>query len=76
MKDPCIMCGTETAYDVSTHIDMRVGYIEGAGQLCTSCYKKGTNREHLAVPVSVIEETPNDGELGGIIRRMYWESRD
>ena len=76
MKDSCILCGTETAYDVSTHIDMRVGYIEGAGQLCTSCYRKGTDREHLAVPVSTILDTPNDGELGAIIRRMYWESRD
>lgn len=76
MKETCILCGVETAYDVSTHIDMRVGYIEGAGQLCTKCYTKGTSREHLAVPVSTILDTPNDGELGAIIRRMYWESRD
>lgn len=39
MKDKCILCGVETAYDESTHIDMRVGYIEGAGQLCSQCYK-------------------------------------
>jgi hypothetical protein len=23
MKDKCIMCGKETQYDVSTHIDLR-----------------------------------------------------
>ena len=76
MKDICILCGVETAYDVSTHIDMRVGYIEGAGQLCSSCYSKGTNREHLAVPVTTIVDTPNDAELGAKVRKQFWESRD
>lgn len=36
-KEKCVMCGTQTNYDVSTHIDMRVGYIEGVGQLCEEC---------------------------------------
>ena len=40
-KDNCIMCGVETPYEFETHIDMRVGYIEGAGQLCKDCYEKG-----------------------------------
>jgi hypothetical protein len=35
-KDYCIMCGVETPYDFETHIDLRIGYIEGAGQLCSA----------------------------------------
>ena len=32
--DKCVMCGKETPYKRSTHIDMRVGYVEGGGQGC------------------------------------------
>ena len=32
--DKCVICGKETPYLVSTHIDMRVGYVEGGGQGC------------------------------------------
>lgn len=73
MKDKCILCGVETAYDESTHIDMRVGYIEGAGQLCSQCYKTGTNRNHIMVPESTIVNTPNDMELGEKVRKLYYE---
>ncbi len=38
MKDKCVCCGVETLYDVETHIDFRIGYIEGCGQLCLDCY--------------------------------------
>ena len=38
MKDKCNCCGVETLYDKETHIDNRLGYIEGAGQLCLDCY--------------------------------------
>lgn len=72
-KDKCIMCGKETAYDFETHIDFRVGYIEGAGQLCTACYNQGTNRSHLIIPKHIIENTPNDLELGGKVRSIYWD---
>ena len=75
MKDRCILCGAETAYDETTHIDNRVGYIEGAGQLCINCYKVGTNFNHIPIPVYVIETTPNDMELGQKVRRMYYESK-
>ena len=74
-KDLCIMCGKETAYDFETHIDYRTGYIEGAGQLCTPCYTQGTNRNHIAVPEYLIYNTPNDQELGGKVRELYWESK-
>jgi hypothetical protein len=32
--DKCVLCGKETPYLRSTHIDMRVGYVEGGGQGC------------------------------------------
>lgn len=37
----CAMCGDTVPYLKSTHIDLRNGYIEGAGQLCKDCYEKG-----------------------------------
>ena len=33
-KDKCVICGKETPYLRSTHIDMRIGYVEGGGQGC------------------------------------------
>ena len=38
--DPCVMCGTLTEYKVHEHIDTRLHYIEGGGQLCGECYDK------------------------------------
>jgi hypothetical protein len=40
MKDKCVSCGSETPYDKTDHIDFRLGYVEGAGQLCLDCYEK------------------------------------
>ena len=40
MKDKCVTCGVESIYDKEEHIDFRVGYIEGSGQLCLDCYDK------------------------------------
>lgn len=75
MKDTCILCGVETAYDETTHVDMRVGYMEGIGQLCSKCYREGkTSRKHIAVPVSLIQNTPNDMELGIKVREIYYEN--
>ena len=74
MKDLCILCGVETPYEQTTHIDLRIGYIEGAGQLCSSCYDKGNDRRQILVPVSIIKHTPNDQELGGKIRQLYYEN--
>lgn len=33
-KDKCVICGKETPYSRNTHIDFRVGYVEGGGQGC------------------------------------------
>lgn len=71
MKEKCVICAALTPYDESTHIDMRVGYVEGLGQLCYNCYKLGTNRNHILVPENIIIDTPNDMELGGKVRRIY-----
>jgi hypothetical protein len=32
--DLCVICGKKSPYKIETHIDMRVGYVEGAGQGC------------------------------------------
>ena len=37
-KDKCVNCKKETLYSKETHIDFRLGYVEGAGQLCLDCY--------------------------------------
>ena len=39
-KDICVICGKETPYLYSTHINYRIGYVEGLGQLCSECYNK------------------------------------
>ena len=39
-KDKCVKCGEITMYEKNVHIDRRMGYIEGAGQLCVSCDRK------------------------------------
>lgn len=37
-KDLCISCEAETEYSHDTSIEYRQHYVEGAGQLCKSCY--------------------------------------
>ena len=75
MKDRCVSCGVETAYDESIHVDMRNGYVEGLGQLCASCYSHGTNRNHILVPEATVINTPNDNELGTKVRQIYYDSK-
>lgn len=40
VKEKCVRCGKETAYDQSTPVDMRRWYVEGSGQLCEACWLK------------------------------------
>ena len=84
MVDKCISCGSDTAYDVETHIDFRTNYVEGAGQLCNNCaaldrrYPESPNMDHLRhvlVSVHTITSTPNDQELGAKVRQAYWENQ-
>ena len=37
--DVCVICGVLTEYETCAHIDSRLHYVEGAGQLCGGCYK-------------------------------------
>ena len=39
MKDKCVNCKRETLYHKEEHIDYRLGYIEGVGQLCLDCWE-------------------------------------
>ena len=73
-KDKCILCGEDSSYEFETHIDMRVGYVEGAGQLCIKCWNKGTDHRHITVPMSLVYDTPNDQELGAKVRQLYYEN--
>jgi hypothetical protein len=74
-KDHCMMCGVETPYDSETHIDMRIGYLEGVGQLCSKCYSHGRDHNQFTVPEWLIENTPNNQELGAKVRALYFESK-
>jgi hypothetical protein len=87
--DHCVLCGVETAYKRSTHIDIRIGYIEGAGQLCSKCYHFDTisvtkdenpipldsHRQLFTVSEYMVLSTPNDQELGAKVRQLYWENK-
>lgn len=43
-KDKCTMCNDDSVYDKTMPIDLRLGYIEGSGQLCLECYDKIYNK--------------------------------
>ncbi len=73
-KDTCVICGCETPYDFETHIDMRHGYIEGVGQLCIKCYKKSSDRENIMIPKSLIDQYPNNMQLGEAVRKFYYDN--
>ena len=63
-KDTCIMCGEETPYEFETHIDLRHGYVEGAGQLCKDCYEdkpKENNIDKIKEPVT--PDNTNDAPM-------------
>tara|TARA_R110002050_G_scaffold95410_2_gene198548 strand:- start:635 stop:928 length:294 start_codon:yes stop_codon:yes gene_type:complete len=38
MIEKCVVCEKKTKYNKEDHIDFRIGYIEGSGQLCLNCY--------------------------------------
>jgi hypothetical protein len=67
-KESCVVCGKETPYDFETHIEHRMGYLEGMGQLCLSCFERQIDEDVICIPKSVINDTPNDMELGRKVR--------
>ena len=70
-KEKCVSCGTETIFNVDTHIDFRANYIEGVGQFCPRCYHGNQERNMIAIPINFVTETPNDSELGYKIRDFF-----
>lgn len=34
----CVLCGKSSEYTIETDVRNRMGYVEGAGQLCGDCY--------------------------------------
>jgi hypothetical protein len=73
-KEKCVMCEKPTPYSVHTNIDMRIGYIEGMGQLCLSCFNKEESTSEddtFCIPKNLILKTPNDSILGSKIRRIF-----
>ena len=38
--EKCVVCNIETDVPVDKHVDLRYHYVEGAGQLCKSCWEK------------------------------------
>lgn len=36
----CVLCGKQTDVPRDLDISLRVGYVEGAGQLCRECYQR------------------------------------
>ena len=68
--ETCVLCGEKTDVKITTHIDYRYGYVEGMGQLCKSCYNGEKNEEILIIPKKIINDTPNDMDLGSKIRYL------
>lgn len=68
--DNCVICGRETPYTTETHIDSRIGYIEGMGQLCLGCLEDKLDDETICISKDVILNTPNDFDLGAKIRNL------
>lgn len=74
--ETCVLCGDQTNVPISLHIDQRIGYIEGCGQLCLSCYTRGSSagREMISIPKAMVLGTPNDMELGALVRSYYHQN--
>ncbi len=72
--DKCVLCGKDTPYRFNDHIDTRIGYVEGAGQGCYQPHMCSQERSRRLITVSeeLIYSTPNDQELGGKVRELYW----
>ena len=46
--DVCVICGEKSPYLSSTHIDKRIGYVEGAGQTCFKPKKCNNNQSFFS----------------------------
>jgi len=85
--ETCIICGKLTDVLINTHIDFRHGYVEGAGQCCRECYNRKSDdggdeyiqrvmkyrTTLLTITAEDVINTPNNSELGALIRKRLWE---
>ena len=46
-NDKCVVCNKTTKYAKTDHIFIREGYVEGAGQLCESCFSDVSKEKWL-----------------------------
>jgi len=44
--EKCVSCGRETGHSINDHVDSRKTYVEGAGQLCSECFKEVYRKVH------------------------------
>jgi len=72
-RETCITCKNETPYHISTDIEYRSHYVEGAGQLCKDCWDEYFNNDDNVLMISekIIKDTPNNYELGEKVRSIY-----
>ena len=75
--EKCLVCGKDTPYRFNDHIDTRVGYVEGSGQECyqSQICSEERSKRLIAVSEEIIYSTPNDQELGGKVRKIYWKTK-
>lgn len=52
-KEFCVICGRATSYEKNDHIDNRLNYVQGCGQLCNACYNGFCSNEY--VPLQFFE---------------------
>ncbi len=76
MKDKCVSCGVETLYDKTEHVDFRLGYVEGAGQLCLDCYDEvyGVQKNEQEKDIFEMEDIPII--LDNIRKQEKWEKEN
>jgi len=76
--DVCVICGKQSPYKRSTHIDHRIGYVEGAGQGCFEPHmcSQERSRQLFTISEELVYSTPNDQELGAKVRQIYWNNKN
>ena len=57
MNEQCVSCRKPTVYDTDTHIQNRIGYIQGAGQLCKFCYETIYNKKSYVLRLENMDES-------------------
>ena len=75
-KEKCVICGNETEYYLTTPIDFRENYIEGAGQVCPSCANRVNNSNtrvvrSVVVSEEKVKELSNNFDLGQYVRKLF-----